>query len=116
AAGTKWLHSRILRSPDSLRVGSVNVADGVGTFEAGVGVTASSPDVHPASAAPAIPAPAICKNRRRVISYVFITTWLLRQVEPITRAPRAQTSTRFRLGCGPITVSASDPTGQRCPA
>jgi hypothetical protein len=29
--------------------------------------------VHPASAAPAIVAPATCKNRRRDISYVFIT-------------------------------------------
>jgi hypothetical protein len=60
-----------------LRVGSVNVVDGAGTSGAAVGGADSSPDTHPATAAPIIADPATCKNRRRDTPYVFIPAWLL---------------------------------------
>src|SRR4029450_12005277 len=72
-AGTKWLHNKIFRSPESLRVGSVNVVDGAGTSGGAVGGADSSPDTHPATAAPIIDAPATVKNRRRDRPYVFMT-------------------------------------------
>jgi hypothetical protein len=61
----------------------------VGTPGATCGWTACSPDVHPASAAPAIPAPAICKNRRRDMPYMFIAKCVLlkRRYLPVMLEP-----------------------------
>ena len=86
-AGTKWLHSRILRSPESLRVGSVNVADGAGTSGATVGGADCSPDTQPATAAPITVAPATCKNRRRDRPYGSMTEWLLIETVQKIRLP-----------------------------
>ena len=109
AAGTKWLHIRIFRSPESLRVGSVNVVDGVGTPGADCGWTVCSRIRIPRALHPPSLAPATCKNRRRDMPYMFIarSSSLKGAIYPGVGAVH---ETRFHLGCGPdlATVGSDD--------
>ena len=66
-AGTKWLHMRIDRAPESAERGSVNVPGGA-ALAGGVagGLLPESPPPPPqaAVAAPAASNPAACRKRR----------------------------------------------------
>src|SRR5918999_1705724 len=78
-AGTKWLHIRIDRAPDSGDAGSVNVPSGAAL----VGSTtppggSSPPPPHAASVPPSAARPVACRNRRLSNSMIRMM-WLPRR-------------------------------------